>query len=155
MIVYMYTDGACSGNPGSGAYATIIKSGLNEIVLSEAFRLTTNNRMEIMGVIAGLKTLLRQREIVVCSDSKYVIDTMREGRLQNWKRKSWRTKAGVPVANIDLWQDMDRLAAEHVIRWHWIRGHDGHPMNERVDRLARAAIRDLRHQEDIPYVTSL
>lgn len=137
--VTLYADGACEGNPGPGGYAAVIETGgsVHEVVGSE-WR-TTNNRMELMAVIAGFRTLGRSRSVRVVSDSRYVVDGMNKW-IHGWRRKGWKTAAGSPVKNRELWEELDRIASRHRVRWEWIRGHAGHPGNERADTLARQAI---------------
>jgi len=123
----MYTDGACKGNPGPGGWGVLLRHGTAEKELSGGERLTTNNRMELLAVIKGLSALRRPCEVDVYLDSQYV----RQGITQwihGWKKKGWRTASGQPVKNVELWQRLDALThqSEHVIRWHWVKGHAGH-----------------------------
>lgn len=138
--VELYTDGACSGNPGPGGWAYILKhpaSGkAREAAGAEAQ--TTNNRMELMAVIEGLRALSRESEIDLYSDSQYVLNGLKDW-IKGWKAKGWRTADKKPVKNQDLWQELDELQSKHTIRFHWIRGHNEHPENERCDQLAVAA----------------
>lgn len=142
-ILEIYTDGACSGNPGAGGWGAILRYGGIEKELSGAVAETTNNRMELTAVIEALKALRRDCEIVIHTDSRYVMDGVQEW-LPNWKKNNWRTsnKKSV-VKNIDLWQELDQLLSKHKIRWIWVKGHNGHPENERVDKLARDAVKSL------------
>jgi ribonuclease HI len=139
--VTIYTDGACEGNPGPGGYAAIVdrKGRRREFTGSE--RQTTNNRMELMAVIAGLRSLEAPSSVKVVTDSQYVANGMKSW-IHNWRRKGWKTASGTPVKNRDLWEELDELARKHRVRWEWIRGHNGHPENERADTLARDAIRE-------------
>lgn len=142
-ILEIYTDGACSGNPGVGGWGAILRYGGTEKELSGAVAETTNNRMELTAVIEALKALRRDCEIVIHTDSRYVMDGVQEW-LPNWKKNNWRTSnKKSAVKNIDLWQELDQLLSKHKIRWIWVKGHNGHPENERVDKLARDAIKSL------------
>jgi ribonuclease HI len=141
--VEIFTDGACSGNPGPGGWAAILRYHGVERELSGAETCTTNNRMELMAAIAALEALKRPCRVELYTDSQYV----RSGIMQwlpAWKARGWRTASKAPVKNIDLWQRLEAAAAPHQIRWHWVRGHSGHPENERADALARAAIETAR-----------
>ncbi|WP_018411331.1 ribonuclease HI [Methyloversatilis thermotolerans] len=137
--VIIYTDGACSGNPGPGGWGALLMSGPHEKELSGGERSTTNNRMELMAVIEALKTLKKPVRAVVYTDSQYVQKGISEW-IHGWKRKGWKTAGGDPVKNVDLWQALDAEARLHQVEWRWVKGHAGHPENERVDRLAREAI---------------
>jgi len=137
--VVIYTDGACRGNPGPGGWAAVLTSGEHERALSGAEPETTNNRMELRAVIEALSALKRRVAVQLYTDSEYVRRGITEW-LPNWKARRWRTAAGKPVKNQDLWEALDALAAGHDIEWHWVPGHAGVPGNERVDELANAAI---------------
>lgn len=139
-IVHLFTDGACSGNPGPGGWAFILRHPASgkEIELSGGERDTTNNRMELRAVIEGLNSLTRRSRVDIYSDSQYVLNGLREW-LEQWKARGWRTAAKKPVKNEDLWRELDRLKSEHELDFHWIRGHNEHPENERCDQLAVAA----------------
>lgn len=142
-ILEIYTDGACSGNPGAGGWGAILRYGGAEKELSGAVAETTNNRMELTAVIEALKALRRDCEIVIHTDSRYVMDGVQEW-LPNWKKNNWRTSnKKSAVKNIDLWQELNQLLSKHKIRWIWVKGHNGHPENERVDKLARDAVKSL------------
>ena len=142
-ILEIYTDGACSGNPGAGGWGAILRYGGAEKELSGAVAETTNSRMELTAVIEALKALRRDCEIVIHTDSRYVMDGVQEW-LPNWKKNNWRTSnKKSAVKNIDLWQELDQLLSKHKIRWIWVKGHNGHPENERVDKLARDAVKSL------------
>lgn len=141
--VWLFTDGACSGNPGPGGWGALLRYKKQERELSGAEPETTNNRMEMMAVIMGLRALTRPCSVHVVSDSQYVIKGIQEW-LPAWRRNGFRTAAKKPVANEDLWRALDAEVAKHKVRWEWVRGHDGHVENERVDALARAAIEQLR-----------
>lgn len=136
--IEIFTDGACSGNPGSGGWGAILRCGETEKELSGGAADTTNNRMELTAVIEALKALKRECEITLYTDSRYVMDGVNEW-LPNWKRNDWRTtNKKSAVKNVDLWQELDQLLPKHKIKWVWVKGHNGHPENERVDKLARA-----------------
>ncbi|MCQ9374524.1 ribonuclease HI [Methyloversatilis sp. XJ19-13] len=137
--VIIYTDGACSGNPGPGGWGALLKCGAVERELSGGERATTNNRMELMAVIEALNALKKPVHAVVYTDSQYVQKGISEW-IHGWKRKGWKTAGGDPVKNVDLWQALDAAARVHEVEWKWVKGHAGHPENERVDRLARDAI---------------
>ena len=144
--VEIFTDGACSGNPGPGGWGAVLRYGTVEKELSGADAATTNNRMELMAAIAGLEALKRPCRVKLYTDSQY----LREGItrwLPAWKARGWRTADKKPVKNVDLWQRLEQAAAPHEIEWHWVRGHAGHPENERADALARAAITATRHHD--------
>jgi len=137
--VEIFTDGACSGNPGPGGWAAILRHRRVEKELSGSEPHTTNNRMEMLAAIMGLEALKRRCRVRLYSDSQYVRDGITKW-IGGWKRRGWRTADNQPVKNIDLWQRLDRAAAGHEIEWIWVRGHAGHPENERADALAPAAI---------------
>ena len=137
--VIIYTDGACSGNPGPGGWGALLQCRDNERELSGGEPATTNNRMELMAVIEALKALKKPVRAVVHTDSQYVQKGISEW-IHGWKRKGWKTASGSPVKNVDLWQALDSAARVHQVEWKWVKGHAGHPENERVDRLARDAI---------------
>jgi ribonuclease HI len=137
--VEIFTDGACSGNPGPGGWAAILKSGGHERELSGGDPATTNNRMELMAVIEGLAALKSAPQITIHTDSRYVMDGAQKW-LANWKKNGWKTADRKPVKNEDLWRALDTAMAGHRIEWRWVRGHSGHAENERADQLAREAI---------------
>jgi ribonuclease HI len=137
-LVHMATDGACKGNPGPGGWGVVIRSGENEKQLSGGEPLTTNNRMELTAAIRGLEALKRPCRVVLSTDSRYVMDGLTKW-LPGWLRNGWRTAAKQPVKNADLWQELVTAAAPHTIRWEWVKGHAGHPENERADKLASDA----------------
>lgn len=133
--IYLFTDGASSGNPGPGGYGVILKCAGREMEMSEGFSLTTNNRMELLAVIRGLETIRWQNaEVHIYSDSSYVVDAINKGWLENWQRKGF-----AKVKNPDLWMRLCPLLRAHRVAFHWIKGHAGHPENERCDVLAVAA----------------
>jgi len=136
--VEIYTDGACLGNPGPGGWAAILESGKRRRELSGAEAATTNNRMELSAAIEGLKALRKSCDVVLFTDSRYVMQGMTEW-LPGWRRKGWRTASGKPVENRDLWEQLVAAAEPHRVDWKWVRGHNGVPGNERADQLARAA----------------
>lgn len=135
--VELHTDGACSGNPGPGGWAYVLKHGATgkERVDSGAEPDTTNNRMELRAVIEGLSVLTRPSMVDLYSDSKYVLDGLKTW-IHNWKKRGWKTADKKPVKNQELWMQLDELSSRHEIRFHWIKGHNEHPENERCDRLA-------------------
>ena len=141
--VDIYTDGACKGNPGPGGWGVLMRFGTYEKELCGGERETTNNRMELKAVIEGLGALNRACNVRVHTDSQYVQKGISEW-LANWKRRNWRTSAGQPVKNQDLWQQLDAAAARHTIEWHWVKGHAGHPGNEAADRLANDGVDQTR-----------
>ena len=149
--VAIYTDGACSGNPGPGGWAAILASGAHRKELARGYRRTTNNRMELMGVIEGLRSLKSRSRVTIWSDSKYVVEAIEKGWAKRWRQNGWRKADKKPALNADLWQQLLELLDQHQVRFHWLRGHDGHPENERADQLAVAAIRSPDPLVDIAY----
>lgn len=148
-IVEIYTDGACSGNPGPGGWGVVLRAqGGQEKELSGGEMETTNNRMELTAAIQALEALKRPCRVRVYTDSTYVRDGM-SNWLRGWKKNAWRTSSNQPVKNLDLWQRLDALAETHDIEWHWVKGHAGHPENERADLLARNAIVQLMMKEEL------
>ncbi len=140
--VTIYTDGACSGNPGPGGYGAILMCGSARKEISGGEKLTTNNRMELMGAIAALQTLKSPCEVELYTDSNY----LRHGIttwLPQWKIRAWKTADKKPVKNQDLWMLLEEAALPHRINWHWVKGHSGHPENERADALAREGLISL------------
>jgi ribonuclease HI len=138
--VVVYTDGACSGNPGPGGWGAILISGPHRRELSGGEAATTNNRMELMAAISALEALKRPSRVDLHTDSEYVQKGI-SAWLAGWKRNGWRTAAKTPVKNADLWQRLDAARAAHEVHWHWLRGHAGHAENERADELAREGMR--------------
>lgn len=136
--VEIFTDGACSGNPGPGGWGAILSAKGVEKELSGGEKDTTNNRMEIMAVIAALEALTKPCNVKIVTDSQYVMKSMLEW-LPVWKKRNWKTAGKKPVKNVDLWQRMEKAAAQHELEWQWVRGHQGHAGNERADALAVAA----------------
>ena len=141
--VELFTDGACSGNPGPGGWAAILRMGERERELSGGEPATTNNRMELMGVISGLEALKRPCTVTINTDSKYVLDGASKW-IHGWKKNGWRTADKKPVKNVELWQRLDAAQKPHKLRWVWVKGHSGHVENERADELARLEVEKLR-----------
>ena len=139
----IFTDGACRGNPGPGGWGAILRAGANEKELWGGESATTNNRMELMAVIQALTALKRPVVARVHTDSQYVLKGISEW-IHGWKRNGWRTADKKPVKNVELWQELDRLRAPHKIEWIWVKGHAGHPENERADALANRGIDELK-----------
>ena len=142
--VYLYTDGACKGNPGSGGWGVLMRYNNHEKTLCGGEAETTNNRMELQAVIEGLKVLKRHCHANICTDSQYVKNGM-ETWIHGWKKNGWKTAAKKPVKNDDLWRELDQLVSEHKVEWTWVKGHTGHVENERADELAnQGAARFMR-----------
>lgn len=149
--VQLFTDGSCLGNPGPGGYGAVLIYKQHRKELSGGYSMTTNNRMELLAAIEGLKALSHPCEVDLTTDSQYVRQGITQW-IKGWKRNNWRTAAKTPVKNADLWQQLDELCQLHKVEWHWVRGHTGHPENERCDDLAReAAMNSSQHQEDSGY----
>jgi ribonuclease HI len=149
--VNIYTDGACLGNPGPGGWGCLLRAGERERELQGGEMLTTNNRMELMAVIQALEALKSDCQVQVYSDSQYVLKGISEW-LPNWIKRGWKTSAGDPVKNQDLWQRLDAATQRHEVKWHWVKGHAGHVENERVDQLARQQAeiyQTMKHHESI------
>ena len=142
-IIELFSDGACKGNPGLGGWGVLIKNSktLNELKGSQ--QQTTNNRMELIAVIEGLKSIKKHSHIQITTDSMYVKNGINQW-INNWKKNGWRTAAKKPVKNKDLWQELDELVQNYSIKWLWVKGHSGHPGNERADQLANEAIEDFQ-----------
>jgi ribonuclease HI len=153
--VVIYTDGACTGNPGPGGYGVVLLHGIHRKELAAGFRLTTNNRMEILGCIAGLQTLKQPCDVTIYSDSRYVVDAMTKAWAVKWRKNGWkRREAGgewKDALNADLWDRMLDLCDRHSVTFKWVRGHDGNEGNERCDQLARAAAASGQFQIDLAY----
>ena len=143
-MIEIFTDGACSGNPGPGGWGAILRRGETEKELFGGEILTTNNRMEMLAVIEALRALKKQAHARVHTDSQYVQKGISEW-IHGWKRRGWKTANKQPVKNEDLWRELDRLAAQHTIEWIWVKGHAGHPENERADELARRGVELARN----------
>ena len=142
--VEIYTDGACSGNPGPGGYGVILKYGEAVRELSGGFRLTTNNRMEIMAAIVGLAALKRPCQVILYSDSRYLVDAMSKGWVRRWQANGWMRDRENRAKNVDLWQKLLHSAAPHQVTWRWVRGHAANQCNNRCDHLATTAARQDR-----------
>lgn len=136
--IEMFTDGACSGNPGPGGWGTILRCGTTEKQLSGGEANTTNNRMELLAVINGLSALKRKCDVTIYTDSQYVVNGITKGWAESWKKNGWRKKDKKPALNADLWDMLLNLLSEHEYSFIWLKGHDGHPENERCDALAVA-----------------
>ncbi|MGR5066377.1 ribonuclease HI [Photobacterium sp. DNB22_13_2] len=150
--VEIFTDGSCLGNPGPGGYGTVLRYKQHEKELNDGFFMTTNNRMELLAAIVGLASLKEPCQVDLTTDSQYV----RQGITQwihNWKKRGWKTAEKKPVKNADLWQRLDNETQRHQVSWHWVKGHAGHPENERCDELARAAA-ESPTQDDTGYQAS-
>lgn len=148
--IYAYTDGACSGNPGPGGWGAILIAKDGDTVLKErelkgGEAQTTNNRMELLAAIHSLETLERPAVVTVVTDSAYVKGGITEW-IHGWKRRGWKTAAKKPVKNVELWQRLDEAAARHSVTWEWVKGHAGHPENERADELARAGMEPFKRR---------
>ena len=141
--VVLYTDGACSGNPGKGGWAAILQSGGREKVLSGGEENTTNNRMELMGVISGLEALKFSCEVDIYSDSAYVVNAFLQDWISYWLMSGWKTKGKKPVQNVELWQRLIDVTRKHKITWHKVKGHADNQLNNRCDMLARSEIDKL------------
>ncbi len=141
--VEIATDGACKGNPGPGGWGAVLRAGGHEKTLSGGEALTTNNRMEMMAAIEALNALKQPSRVTLSTDSRYVMDGLTKW-IRGWQRNGWQTADRKPVKNADLWQALIDAAAPHRIEWVWVRGHTGHPDNERADRLASDAATDRR-----------
>jgi len=137
--VVMYTDGACSGNPGPGGWGAVMIAGKHRKELFGGERETTNNRMEMMAVICGAEALKRGCSVDIYTDSTYVMKGITEW-LEGWKKRGWRTASKQPVKNVDLWQRLEKALDRHEVKWYWVKGHSGVPGNERADELARQGI---------------
>lgn len=141
--VEIFTDGACSGNPGPGGWGALLRYNHQEKTLSGGENPTTNNRMEMMAAIKALESLKYTCEVQLYTDSKYVMDGITSW-IHGWKKRGWKTAQKEPVKNVDLWQQLDALTQFHQVSWHWVKGHSGHVENERVDELARNAIGQIK-----------
>jgi ribonuclease HI len=141
-LVEIYTDGACRGNPGPGGWGAVLRYNGNEKQLHGGEAQTTNNRMELMAAIIALESLTRPCAVKLTTDSKYVMQGITEWMV-NWKKRGWKTAARKPVKNVDLWQRLDQALSPHQVKWHWVKGHSGHPENELADELANRGIDEL------------
>jgi len=142
-VVEIYTDGACRGNPGPGGWGAVLRYNGHEKHLHGGEVQTTNNRMEMMAAIMALESLSRPCLVELTTDSKYVMQGITEW-MANWKQRGWKTASRQPVKNVDLWQRLDQALSPHQVRWHWVRGHTGHPENELADVLANRGIDELK-----------
>ncbi|MGL6281358.1 MAG: ribonuclease HI [Microcoleaceae cyanobacterium] len=149
--VNIYTDGACKGNPGPGGYGTLLIYKGHQRELSGGFRKTTNNRMEILAVIEGLKALKFPCAVTVYSDSKYVVDAMEQGWVKRWQKNGWKRNKNEPALNPDLWAEMLNLCSQHQVKFSWVKGHAGHVENEYCDQLAVAASLQYDLPPDVMY----
>ena len=148
--VTIYTDGACSGNPGAGGYGVVLMYGAAKKELSEGYEKTTNNRMELLAVIKGLEALKEPCRVNLYSDSKYVVDAIEKGWVVKWKQNSWMRNKKERASNVDLWEQLLVMLAKHQVKFIWVKGHADNPWNERCDELARMAIQkgDLKEDEN-------
>jgi ribonuclease HI len=142
-FVHIYTDGACSGNPGIGGFCAILKTDMKTREITGSERTTTNNRMELMSVISALEKLRKPCRVIITTDSKYIVKGMTEW-IAGWTQRNWLNAQNKAVLNRDLWERLLTASEQHEIEWHWVKGHNGHPENERCDILAREEIRRLR-----------
>ncbi|MFZ1680818.1 MAG: ribonuclease HI [Rhizobiaceae bacterium] len=147
--VEIFTDGACSGNPGPGGWGVILRHGTHEKELSGGEAATTNNRMELMAAIAGLNALTRHCRVDLYTDSAYVRDGIGQW-IHGWKKNGWRTADRKAVKNAELWQELDAARQRHDVTWHWVKGHAGHPGNERADELARKGMEPFKPKREGP-----
>jgi ribonuclease HI len=145
-IVQIFTDGACSGNPGPGGWAALLRYNDAERALSGGEAMTTNNRMEMTAAIKALEALKRSCKVILTTDSQYMKNGITQW-LKNWKKRGWVTAQKTPVKNVDLWQKLDEAASRHEVEWRWVRGHNNHAENEMVDQLARNAMKEFRGRE--------
>ena len=143
MTVEIFTDGACSGNPGPGGWGAILRYGETEKELSGGEAQTTNNRMELTAAIRALQALKRPCQVALYTDSSYVKDGITKW-IKRWRGNGWRTAQKKPVKNAELWEQLDQALQQHTVDWHWVKGHAGHPENERVDELARMAMEPFK-----------
>lgn len=147
--VTMYTDGSCLGNPGRGGWGTVLLFGDHRKELAQGFKSTTNNRMEILAVIEGLKALKEPCRVELYTDSQYVKNAFTKKWIDNWQKNGWKTAAKKPVKNKDLWVRLLPLMDKHEVNWHWVKGHSGNPENERADDLARSAAQSNYLLDDV------
>lgn len=149
--VELYTDGACSGNPGPGGYGAVLKYNEKEKCLSQGYKLTTNNRMEIMGLVVGLESLSEECQVTIYTDSKYVADSITQGWVKKWKANGWRRADKKPAQNVDLWEKLLILLEKHKVKIIWVKGHAGHKYNEICDKLAVEACNSSELIDDEGY----
>ncbi|AWL11851.1 Ribonuclease H [Saliniradius amylolyticus] len=150
--IKIFTDGSCLGNPGPGGYGAVLEYGKHSKELSQGYQRTTNNRMEMMAAIAALESLNQACEVDLTTDSQYLRQGINQW-IHNWRRNGWRTSNKKPVKNADLWQRLDATVQKHQIHWHWVKGHSGHPQNERCDDLARNAAQSDNLLEDTGFTS--
>ncbi len=150
--VTIHTDGACKGNPGRGACAAVLVCGGHRKEVAAAYRLTTNNRMEILAAVVALELLKESCEVEIHSDSQYLINAVTRRWIDGWKRSGWVKTDRKPVKNKDLWQRLDAAMGPHRVHWHWVKGHAGHRENERCDELANLAVAGAKLSEDAGFV---
>ena len=150
--ILLFTDGACSGNPGKGGYGAILQYNSFEKEMSRGFVCTTNNRMELMGAIVGLEALKEPCHVDLYSDSKYLVDAIEKGWVFGWRKNGWKKSDKKPALNVDLWQRLLELMEKHDVTLHWVKGHAGHKENERCDRLAVTAYMSGNLYEDSGFV---
>jgi ribonuclease HI len=151
--VFVYADGACETNPGPGGYGVVLIYGKNRKELSGGYRLTTNNRMELMAAIKALETLKTRCKVTLYSDSLYLVQAMTRGWAKRWRERSWKRSDGLPAANADLWEKLLELSQMHQVSFVWVKGHSGHPENEYCDRLAAQARLSRDLPADVGYET--
>lgn len=155
--VEIYTDGACSGNPGKGGYGIVLRYKKSDGTyiskeLSEGFECTTNNRMELLAAVIALESLTKSCDVTLCSDSKYLIDAIEKNWLENWVSKGWKTASKKPVKNVDLWKRFIEAKKKHNVKFTWVKGHAGHEFNEICDKLAVAAYNEENLKQDNGFV---
>ena len=148
MDVIIYTDGACLGNPGQGGYAAILEDDKIQKEISGGYKLTTNNRMEVMAAIVGIEVLKEIHKVTVWSDSKYLVDAINKGWARNWKQNNWKLRNNKRAANIDLWDRLLKLCTTHDVTFKWVKGHSNNKNNERCDELANKAANNNQLPED-------
>ena len=151
--VEIFTDGSSRGNPGPGGYGTLLRYRGNTKELSQGFHRTTNNRMELMAALIGLESLNEPCLVTLFSDSRYLIDAMTKGWIEGWKQKGW-SRGKQPLKNADLWKSLYTASSKHTISWQWVKGHAGHPENERCDQLATMAADSEHKIKDTPFEDS-
>jgi len=151
--ISIFTDGSCLGNPGPGGYGAVIKFNHHTKEISQGFKHTTNNRMELLAAVEALNSLTEECDVVLTTDSQYVKNGINQW-INNWKRNGWRTADKKPVKNADLWKQLDQAVNQHKVDWKWVKGHSGHPENERCDDLARSAAESTNLIEDTGFVPS-
>ena len=149
--VEIYTDGSCLGNPGPGGYGAVLTFNQHRKEISQGFKNTTNNRMELLAAIEALALLKEQCLVELTTDSQYVKDGINQW-IHNWRKNGWRTSNKKPVKNADLWKKLDQEVQRHTVNWHWVKGHSGHPENERCDELARTAAQGSDLLDDSGFV---